>query len=286
MTHPRRDTSTPASARTLPVADNWFTATPIDDTITRIHEPHVHEFLQANIWHLRGTRRSLVVDAGLGVAPLRPAFPDLFTDEPILVLTHAHLDHMGGAHEFADRRAHRAENAGDPPPGALVSAALFAELGLAAYDDAPDMLISALPQRHYDPDSYRLRPAHITRHLADGDTVDLGDRQLTVLHVPGHSPGGIALYDPRARTLFSGDTVYDDELLDDIHGADRDAYAATMSRLRDLPVTLVHPGHGPSFDGARLREIADAYLTAHTARADRAADRPDAPSGGSSGRAL
>ena len=40
--------------------------------------------------------------------------------------------------------------------------------------------------------------------------VDPGGRPLTVLHLPGHSPGSIALFDPADGTLFSGDVVYDD----------------------------------------------------------------------------
>ncbi|MGW3660050.1 MBL fold metallo-hydrolase [Streptomyces sp. NPDC005151] len=94
-------------------------------------------------------------------------------------------------------------------------------------------LNSAVPHEHYAPDTYRLRPAGVSRYLTDGDTIDLGNRQLTVLHLPGHTPGSIALYDPRAQMLFSGDIVYDDRLLDDIHGADQKDYVATMGRLRD-----------------------------------------------------
>ncbi|GGT78892.1 hypothetical protein GCM10010207_88250 [Streptomyces atratus] len=62
--------------------------------------------------------------------------------------------------------------------------------------------------------------------------------------------------------LFSGDIVYDDRLLDDTHGGDQKDYVATIARLRDLPVTVVHPGHGSSFDRTRLCEIADACTTA------------------------
>jgi glyoxylase-like metal-dependent hydrolase (beta-lactamase superfamily II) len=60
--------------------------------------------------------------------------------------------------------------------------------------------------------------------------------------------------------LFSGDVVYDDVLLDSTTGSDRGLYRASMRRLRELPVRVVRPGHGPSFGSQRLRSIIDRYL--------------------------
>jgi glyoxylase-like metal-dependent hydrolase (beta-lactamase superfamily II) len=54
--------------------------------------------------------------------------------------------------------------------------------------------------------------------------------------------------------------VYDDELLDDMVGTDITAYVASMRRLLELEIDVVHPGHGASFDRARLHEIVEAYL--------------------------
>lgn len=60
--------------------------------------------------------------------------------------------------------------------------------------------------------------------------------------------------------MFSGDAVYDGPLLDELPGSDIAAYRTTMERLLELPVTVVHGGHDPSFGRDRLREIARDYL--------------------------
>jgi glyoxylase-like metal-dependent hydrolase (beta-lactamase superfamily II) len=94
----------------------------------------------------------------------------------------------------------------------------------------------------------------------EGDVVDLGDRAFEVLHLPGHSPGSIGLWEAKTGTLFSGDAIYDGPLLDEVPGANAATYVATMRRLRDLPVEVVHGGHDPSFGRARLVELVDAYV--------------------------
>lgn len=243
----------------LPVADRWYSVTPIDDSLTLIQEPHVDPLLSANIWHIRGMRHDLLIDAGLGVTSLRQALPDLLGDrEPTVVLTHAHLDHMGSAHEFSQCWAHPAEPVDIPGRGSLLARVLGTDQAQAAR--LPPLLINALPTVDYDPLAYRLRPTTPTRHLQEGDTIDLGDRSLRVLHLPGHTPGSIGLYDESRRTLFSGDVLYDDELLDTLEGSDISQYIATMRRLRLLDVDIVHAGHGASFGATRMREIIDAYL--------------------------
>lgn len=242
----------------LEVVSTWFDSTTVSPRVTRIEEPYVHEFLRANIWHLRGRERDLVIDAGLGVGSLRTECPQLFERDPILVITHAHLDHMGSAYEFAERWAHPAEPVGQPVGDSLEGARLGEQLGFDY--ELPELLITARPAG-FLPDDYRLAPAPATRELFDNEVIDLGDLQLRVLHLPGHTPGSICLFDEALGTLFSGDVVYDDVLLDGLHASNRDHYALSMRRLRELPVRVVHPGHGPSFDGVRLHQIIDGYLS-------------------------
>jgi glyoxylase-like metal-dependent hydrolase (beta-lactamase superfamily II) len=93
-----------------------------------------------------------------------------------------------------------------------------------------------------------------------GDVIELGDRQFSVLHVPGHSPGSIALWEKATGVLFFGDAVYDGPLVDDAFHSDLPAYLDTMRRLRELPVDVVHGGHFPSFGRERYWQLIDEYI--------------------------
>ena len=232
-----------------------------------VTEPHVHSFLRCNIWHLSGPDRDLVVDAGLGVHSLRAGVPQLFERDPALFLTHAHLDHVGGAHEFDVSYAHAAERADTPAAGTLRRDELVESLGLEPspfVEAMPDLMVDAVPTAGYDVNAYAVLPPRACTPVADGDTFDLGDRTLTALHLPGHSPGSIALFEPDEGVLFSGDVVYDldpgDELLDAINGAVVSDYIDSLDRIADLPVTIVYPGHGEPFGRERLLTLIGDYI--------------------------
>lgn len=244
----------------------WFERTSIGDDITLLTEPHVHPLLRCNIWHVSGRDHDLVIDTGLGVASLIDAADDLFGGPLLAVATHAHMDHMGGFHEF-DRRAIHVDEADD-----ATTAAGNLPLDISSYDaetvsglasmgyDISGGLLTEVPNERFVPAEHQLVGAAPTQVLKEGDVIDLGDRAFEVLHVPGHSPGSVALLESASRTLFSGDAVYDGPLLDEIPGSDIDAYLTTMHRLRELQADTIHGGHGPSMNRSRYRELIDGYI--------------------------
>ncbi len=251
----------------LRVASRWFERKTMDDGLTLLWEPHVHPLLRCNIWHLRGRDRDLLVDTGLGVAPLRSEIADLIEKPLAAVATHIHYDHVGGLHEFEERWMHRIEaprmnpyDEFNPLVTSLFPDFILEQLADAGYPIEQDMLIDALPHAGYDPADFETIPATPTRSLDEGDVVDLGDRSFEVLHLPGHSPGSLGLWEAASGILFSGDAVYDGPLLDNLPDSDIADYIRTMKRLRELPVSVVHAGHDTSFGRERLIELIDAYL--------------------------
>jgi len=254
----------------IQVAERWFEFKRIDDGITLLWEPHVDPLIRCNIWHVRGSERDLVVDSGLGIASLVEAARTLFERRVTAVATHTHYDHVGGFHEFEDRVVHRLEAERLVTPSTFASLRgdrieddLLASLRASGYE-VPARLVDALPHAGYDIDAYRVRPAPATRLVEEGDTVSVGDRRFEVLHLPGHSPGSIGLWEAETGVLFSGDAVYDGPLLDELPGSDIPTYVNTMKRLLELPITVVHAGHDPSFGRERLRELARAYIDARS----------------------
>ena len=247
----------------LPVGHPWFAAEDAGGGVTRLWEPYVDPFLESNVWHVRGSETDLVVDAANGIGPLRPAVDVLSEGRPtIVVATHEHFDHIGGLHEFEDRRCHEADAAmldanrlvlmrGDFP-GWLIED--------YAYYGSPlpgDVALSAVPEVGFDVRAWRTPDASVTSFVGEGDRVDLGDRVFVVLETPGHTPGSVCLFEEETGTLFTGDAVYVDARLG---WEDPVAFAASLERLRGLGARVVHGGHGRSFDGEELERTVETML--------------------------
>jgi glyoxylase-like metal-dependent hydrolase (beta-lactamase superfamily II) len=257
----------------LRIADHWFERKRIDDDITLLFEPYVDPFLRCNIWHVKGRERDAMIDTGLGICSLREAAADLLEKPVVAIATHIHYDHVGSLHEFETRVMHRIEAPamsdykefaglyGSDLKGLEKDLADLAdETDEAEGYEIPDIFVTAVPEG-FDPADYAVVSTDPNWVVDEGDVIDLGDRHFEVMHLPGHSPGSMGLWESATGTLFSGDAVYDGPLLDQLPDSDIAAYIQTMKRLRELPVRVVHGGHDPSFGRERLHEIIDAYLS-------------------------
>jgi glyoxylase-like metal-dependent hydrolase (beta-lactamase superfamily II) len=236
--------------------DEWYERIPFGEGVTLIHEPFMRFFFRCNMWHVRGRDRDLLIDTGSGALSLTKHMPWLRDRPTLCLLSHTHWDHIGSAHEFSERLVHPAE------ADVLADPSNVATLAASYASDDPAVEAEMFTRRPpgWRGSAYQLAPAPATRLLSDGAVVDLGDRRLTVLHTPGHSPGHVSLFEEHTGIFFAADAVYDGPLVDSLPHSDRAIYRQTMRRLHELQPSIVHGGHFPSFGLTRFHELIDAYL--------------------------
>lgn len=167
-----------------------------------------------------------IVDAGFDPAPLIEAVRASGLKPEKLILTHAHLDHIAGVDAVSE---------------AFGGLELLVHEAEREWLTNPDLNLSGgygFP--------ITCRPAD--RLLRDGDELTIGDESWSVLHTPGHSPGGITLVSPDRAVALVGDTLFAGSIgRHDFPGSDFDTLARSIrERLYTLPdETVVLPGHGP-----------------------------------------
>ncbi|XP_068780879.1 acyl-coenzyme A thioesterase MBLAC2 [Struthio camelus] len=250
----------------------WFAHKSLGGGIYWIQERFYESGNRANIWLVRGSQRDVVIDTGLGLRSL----PDYLQAAGLLgpaagaeaeaeaggggrrpllaVATHVHFDHAGGLHQFEEVAVHSAE------AGALLRGDNY-----EAVTWLSDSEVVRPPRPGWRARHFRVPPVRPTRILQEGDVISLGDRQLTVMHMPGHSRGSICLHDKDRKILFSGDVVYDGSMIDWLPYSRISDYVATCQRLIELVdrglVEKVLPGHFNTFGAERLYRLASNYIS-------------------------
>ncbi|MDT7929679.1 MBL fold metallo-hydrolase [Tepidimonas sp.] len=180
------------------------------------------------------TRQAAVIDPGGDLDTVLTTAERLRLDLRQIWLTHAHIDHAGGAGELAER------------------------LGVPIVGPHPgdQFWIDGLPQQSQ---MFGFPPARAftpTRWLHDGDTVTVGECTLQVRHCPGHTPGHVVFHSPAARRAFVGDVLFAGSIgRTDFPGGDyRQLIGSITQRLWPMgDDTVFIPGHGPESTFGRER---------------------------------
>ena len=249
-----------SAADRLKVAENWFETRPCADGIVHIREAWVDPYLTGDMWLVRGRDRALLVDSGTGIVSPRALVEELAGNPVLAVACNCWYDHAGGLHAFAQRGCHRGD--------AEFIAAPTAESSVASIYVSDEML-TALPCAGYSTDNFRMTGTLPTLLLEEGDVIDLGDRRIEILHVPGVTPGSIALWEKATGSLFTSDTLFDDpapQLRAKYHATIapprpevRAQRIADLKRLSELPVKTVYAGHFGRIGRGRMLELISAY---------------------------
>lgn len=170
--------------------------------------------------------RAVIIDVPLdAAAPMRAWLRERDCAATAIVLTHGHFDHVGEVR------------------------ALSEQLGVRVFIHEGDVAMLREPMAAFAGLDVRVEGMEARALLAHGQTVECGALRLEVLHVPGHTPGHIALYEAAQGRLFCGDVLFYGSIgRTDLPGGD---YQTLMTSITELLLTLpddtiVYSGHGPT----------------------------------------
>ena len=176
---------------------------------------HVIE-VNANTWRiedggvrfflLAGTEKAILIDTGMNAPDARDIAESLTTLPVYLINTHADPDHISGNGKFSEMYMH---------------------------EDEADNYSAHGGQGSIIP-------------VQDGEVIELGDRPLKIIALPGHTPGSICILDINARVLYSGDSVQNSNIF--MFGSHRNLskYIESMKMLskREADYDTIYPSHG------------------------------------------
>lgn len=232
-------------------SQEWFEVYDVAPGVFAIYEPG--QFEEVISYLIVGDDRAVLFDTGLGIGDMKRLVQEL-TEVPILVInSHSHYDHIGGNHQFDQILGT------DTPYTRQRSQGLSKET--VSEFVGPGWIWKDLPAG-FDKNRYEIRPFSLTGILTDQQTVDLGNRRLTVLITPGHAPDSVCLLDRDNGLLFTGDTFYPAPLYTHLTGSDFDRYQQTAQRLAKLEeqVEFVMPGHNETkLPAVYLSRLASAF---------------------------
>ena len=201
--------------------------------------------IDSNIWLITGSE-NILIDTGTGESSGAADYTALlaWSIDPHLngkgisaiILTHCHIDHVGGAAGlkqhygcpvYIGNKDYDAVSTGDP---AYTVSGMFR---------IPFYPLDCIP-------------------VDEGHVFDIGEHRLRVIDTPGHTMGGICLYDEVTGALFSGDTLFASGIgRTDLPGGSLQEMVQSLVKLSNVNITTVYPGHGPiGTDGMKALEDA------------------------------
>lgn len=177
------------------------------------------------------TDRCAIVDPGMSTPEERQAILNFIKAKDLqvthIINTHLHLDHAVGD---------------------MWAAATF-DVPVLAHKDDESLGKRLRQQAEAFGVPGQVDDVVITSYLTDGEEIKIGDGTLKVLHVPGHSPGGVALYDKEGGYVIAGDSLFNGSIgrTDLPGGSMTQLVNAVKAKLLSLPdSTVVYSGHGPA----------------------------------------
>lgn len=185
---------------------------------------------QANCYCVQADAKAkdcILIDPGQHPFPMIQHLQHKHLNPAAIILTHGHIDHIGGVELVREQ---------------WPDTQVYIHTADAAMLTDPDENLSMVAGT-----VFQARPAE--KILAGETRIEIAGLQFEVLHTPGHTPGGVCLYNAPEGILFSGDTLFAGSVgRSDFPGGDAEQLIQGIkTKLLILPdTTRVYPGHGPA----------------------------------------
>jgi len=177
------------------------------------------------------TGECVIIDPGCFSEEEQKQLTDFITEnnlKPVRLLhTHLHLDHVFGTRFVHEKYDLKPEAHHDDEFLIGITKDYASQFGVTMDENPPEL----------------------GNYLNEGDEVNFGNSSLKIIHIPGHSPGGITFYKKNENILIAGDVLFRDSIgRTDLPGGDYDTLINSIkTKLLTLPgETVVYPGHGPA----------------------------------------
>lgn len=181
----------------IDTGQDWFEVYKLTDNTYAIYEPN--QWQEAISYLLIGSERAMLVDTLQGISDLKYVV-DQLTDLPIVVInTHSHYDHVSSNHQFDT-----VYGLNTPYTVNNANGHSNAEIGASV---TPETIWKNLP-KNFAFEFYESKAYEIDKFVVDGEIIDLGNREIEVTFIPGHSPDSVILVDKKNRMMMTGDSFY------------------------------------------------------------------------------
>lgn len=202
--------------------------------------PIISSSYESNCYLIVGKQTALI-DSGIDPAGIFKKIDGLHIRIDFLINTHCHYDHTGGDLEVARK----------------TNAKICVHK-----DDAEAMEKGDADRILFDLLEGGIK---VDMKFVGGEIIDLGGLRLDIIHTPGHTPGGICIYEPKSKSLFSGDTIFSDGIgRTDFAGGSLSDLKKSMEKILEIKrksgIDKLYPGHGPIGSGDDIERIYEEYF--------------------------